>query len=163
MGEAGPGAWSQGWARGRGLEGGPEGVAPASRFGAPRAERARIRFASRFSRASLAEQAPAPGNLAPASGRVAGQIWTKRELPGLDRSPGGGSGADTGREGAWSVRVPRAGMEQASSSHPPFGPLVGSLYTVASGSHFLTFFPDPCKEWGLRNRGWLQAWKVRSE
>lgn len=97
MGEAGPGAWSQGWARGRGLEGGPEGVAPASRFGAPRAERATIRFASRFSRASLAQQAQAPGNLAPASGRVAGQIWTKQELPGLDGSPGGGSGAGTGR------------------------------------------------------------------
>lgn len=102
MGDAGPGAWSQGWARGRALEGGSEGGAPASRFGASRAERARIRFASRLSGASLAQQAQAPGNLGPASGRVTGQIWTKRELSGRDGSAGGGSGADTGREGAWS-------------------------------------------------------------
>lgn len=148
MGEAGPGAWSQGWARGRGLEGGPEGVAPASRFGASRVERARIRFASRFSRASLAQQAQAPGNLAPTSGRVTGQIWTKRELPGLDGSAGGvelipGERA-LGRSGCPGLGWSR---EQASSSHPPLGPLVGSrCYTVASGSHFLTFFPDSCNE-----------------
>lgn len=53
-------------------------------------------------------------------------------------------------------------QEQAPSSHPLSGPSVERRYTVASGSHFLDlFFPDPCNEWGLRNRGWLRAWKVK--